>query len=82
MTETFYCPNAKYNPQELLFNWEDMLELFDSWEDENPDDTPPTEFRFFGKLLVDASWDLEKGEPFVYAIEVGFDFSKQHPGEA
>ena len=75
MTETFYCPHVKYNPQELLFDWEEMLALFDAWEDERPDDPPPNEFKFFGELLVARDWDEKSGEPpFVYAIEVRFDF--------
>ena len=83
MTETFYCPNPKYNPQELLFNFEDMLALFDAWAEKNPDDAPPNEFKFFGELLVALDWDEKSGEPpFIYAIEVLFDFEGSTVGEA
>jgi hypothetical protein len=38
MEEIFYMPHEKYNPHELLFTYEDMMDMFTKWDEENPDD--------------------------------------------
>ena len=68
--EIFYMPHYKYNPYEFLYTFEDMMELFGKWDENNPEDQVPCEFKFVGDLMVERSWDESQGEPFVYAMEL------------
>tara|TARA_Y100000114_G_scaffold61674_1_gene56539 strand:+ start:1035 stop:1280 length:246 start_codon:yes stop_codon:yes gene_type:complete len=75
MEEIFYMPHEKYNPHELLFTYEDMMDMFTKWDEENPDDQVPCELKFVNDLMVANSWSEDQGAPFVYAIELPLGFS-------